>query len=199
MAMEQAIRRMVQDILEQQEIKVIFEEILSRKYAFQPSFFNKARDMPCLIRIDNKCRIILVNYGERVLPLSGYQAKTLYVFYLISPCGIANHNLEKFRDIFMELYKNICDYKMSDYKRAQECVDGILKRKAGLWEANCKIRKALKTVIGNKEELNSYMIYGDRKNKRAIPLDKGLIRIENDKINEIRTKLLERIIEQNNY
>ena len=85
----------------------------------------------------------------------------------------------------------ICKNKLGDEYRAENMICGLLSRKSGIDDATNKIRKALKAVITDEQQLSYYLICGKRKGKRRIVLPKDRIKIDNYVLNKIKDSLLD--------
>ena len=194
--MENLFRRIVHIMAEKPEVRAIIEEILD--LIEQNNNINLSS-----IRIDQQCRIFLTGYNNAELLIEGYQAKTLYIFYLLSPVCISNADIEQYKDILIDIYLEIYNKKEKGRGRARDFINGLLnpkdgKKGRGLSDATNKIRKALKDAIPDEKILRKYSIEGKRSGGRKISLPKKYILIENDALKEIAKSRFRETQEEDN-
>jgi len=182
--MKDAVRNLVRYMINEPEFKSIIEDILEK------SGLNNDIRLSSL-RIDEKCRVYLTDYNNLEINIKGYQAKTLYIFYLLSPFGVSNADIEKYRDVLVDIYITVYDKNIPCTGRAEDVVNGLLnmeggKKGRGLNDASNKIRSAFREIIREEKVFNYYIITGDRKCERRLRLPKELIIIENDRLLKIK-------------
>lgn len=175
--MENAIRSIIQSMIREPLIKTVIEDELN-KLVFP-------EDLLSPIYINEECDILLPLYDNAKVNIQGYQAKTLYVFYLLSPAGVANRDLIEHKHVLKDIYQEICKQKLNDDYRSECVINGLLEREGGVSDANNKINKALKKVIADEQLLKHYMIRGQRNCGRQITIPKHLIEIDNESLNRI--------------
>jgi len=181
--MENILKDIVHIIAKKPEGKAIIEEIMDE--IEQNNNLNLSS-----IRIDQQCHIFLTGYNNTELLIEGYQAKTLYIFYLLSPVCISNTDIEQYKDILIDIYLEIYNKKEKGRGRARDFINGLLnpkdgKKGRGLSDATNKIRKALNDAISDEKILKKYSIEGKRSGGRKISLPKKYILVENETLKEI--------------
>ena len=181
--MEESIRRIIQSIIKDPVLKPLMEEEL-HKYYFsdaymsegEKAFFPLAKQLATLV-IDEDFGIYLRDYNYTRIDIDGYQAKALFIFYLLlAPSGISNAELKNHKRFITKLYQKI---RNCDYDIARQSVNGMLDREDGINDASFKIRKAFKVVIKDEAILQYYIIYGPKGKKRRLMLPREFIEIEN--------------------
>lgn len=176
--MENAIRSIIQSMIKEPLIRTVIEDELS-KLVFPDSLSLSP------ININKECDISLPAYNNAKIEIKGYQAKTLYIFYLLAPIGIANKELSMYKNILKSIYQEICRHKLNDEYRSENVINGLLEREGGISDATNKINLALKKVITEERIFKYYMISGKRNCERQIIIPKHLIEIDNDVLNKI--------------
>ncbi|NDV66941.1 hypothetical protein [Bacteroides sp. 224] len=176
--MEDLIRTIIQTMIKEPLVKSVIEDELNK--ALLPGNISLSS-----IRIDKDCNIFLGDYDNAKVEIKGYQAQTLYIFYLLSPVGVSNRDLPVHKDTLKKIYREVCGGKLNDVYRSESVIDGLLNRPGGITDATNKIRVALKKAIPAKEMLNYYMICGNRNCTRQISIPKHLIKVENEQLTKI--------------
>lgn len=185
--MENAIRRIIKQIIEEPLLKSVVEEELKEHYSQNDNSDSHSDKVDYKVKIDGNYHLSFTNYPDIEIP--SYQAQALYIFYLLAPHGISNRELLNYEEILIKVYKLICKYKIGDDYRAQGVIHGMLIRKGGISDATNKIRKAFKKAISDKELFEQYIISGDRKGKRLIRIPKEEIRVESDSLLELKEEI----------
>jgi hypothetical protein len=183
--MRKTIKEIIKKMIEDPEIKTMIEEEL----VDSPTKNDCTNDTKTIdtIRIDKECRILLENHNySKEIVIAGFQAKMLFIFYLLSPIAISNSNLTKYTNILANIYNTIRRFKIPDNERSKDIVNNMLIREGGINDANNKIRKALKKVVEDDAQLKYYIISGQRSGERSIRLSKELITIENEHLQKIQ-------------
>jgi hypothetical protein len=178
---EYIIRDIIRILIREPLIKAFLEEELSK---FKPA---DNIELSSLV-VDEACNIYLTDFDNTKIEIKGYQAKTLYLFYLLSPAGVSNRDLPSHYDIIKNIYKEVCHQKMNDEYRSEVVIKGLLFREGAISEATNKIRAAVKKAISSTEISHYYMINGLRNGVRQIPIRKSLIRIENKQLIQVKNK-----------
>lgn len=196
--MENALRRLIRNIVDDPLlIKLIQEEIQRRDVnsGIMPEhlFGNRNQLETNKILISKDCRFYLTDYNNQELDIPGYQARALYVLYLLNPEAISNQDLIEYKDELIEIYLEICKDRQFDLFRAEVVIDGLIQRKGSPCDAANHVRVALNKIISDKQSLKDYVISGQRKGGRKIHMPKEMIKVENLKLREIMEKLSKRI------
>jgi len=187
--MEESIRKIIRSIIKDPVLKPLMEEEL-HKYYFSDAYINEGekeisplnKQLSTLI-VDEDFGIYLKDNDQSRIDIDGYQAKALFIFYLLlAPSGISNGELKNHKRFITELYKEI---RKCDYDIARQFVDGMLDREDGINDANFKIRKAFKAVVKDETVLQNYIVYGPKGKKRRLMLPKEFIEIENTVLKNI--------------
>ncbi|MDL2223423.1 hypothetical protein LJB98_04930 [Bacteroidales bacterium OttesenSCG-928-M11] len=184
--MEDAIRRIIKQIIKEPLLKSAFEEELKELNSNNCSDFH-SNEVGFKVNIDKDCHVTFVDYPDLEIP--SYQAQTLYIFYLLIPQGISNEELVAYEKTLIKIYKQVCKYKIGDDYRAQNVIRGMLLRKGGISDATNKIRKAFREKIINPKEFDQYVIKGNRKGKRLIDIPKEKIKIECDFLSSLKEEI----------
>ncbi|MCD7902021.1 MAG: hypothetical protein LUH22_19850 [Bacteroides sp.] len=177
-AVENVLRNIIQAMIKEPLIKAILEDELNKT-----SLPDNVRLSP--VRIDQHCNIYLMDYDNAKLQIQGYQAKTLYLFYLLSPVGVSNRDLSTHYELLKKIYQVVCLHKMNDDYRAEVVIRGLLFREGVISEATNKIKVALRKIIPLNEVFEYYMIGGNRNCTRQIAIPKSLIKIDNEHLNRL--------------
>lgn len=180
--MEDAIRNIIQNMIREPQIKAVIEEELDKLQRI-------GNITPNLLLINKDSEILLPDHGNTKIDIKGFQAKTLYIFYLLAPTGISNKELAAYKDILKEIYKEVCDHRLSDEYRAESMINGLLYRSGALSEATNKIATALRQTPIAEPLFDYYMIKGKRNRNRQINLPKQLIRVENETLIQISKRI----------
>ena len=184
---EDTIKHIVRYMIQDPVFKsAITEELNNYENQNQKCFL--CREDNCKIKIDNENRIFLPDYNAE-LKIASYQAKSLYLFYLLMPDCVSNKQLHQYEPILIAIYKEICNYKICDDYRAESVIQGMLKRESGISDATNKIKKALKGVIQNELLMKQYIINGPRYGERYILLPKQSICIKSEGLNSIKENI----------
>lgn len=181
--MEKAIRRTVRKILEEPIFKIILEEELFLLREEQ----RKQNLKSYKIKIDEDCRIFFTDFDCEV-EIRSFQAKALYLFYLLCPDKVSNEELFDYKEVLEEIYSKICNFELNDNYRTQKTINGLLVREGGISDSTSKIKAAISKIIQDEELIEKYMISGKRKKKRQIAIPKENIWIENKALTEIKKK-----------
>ena len=185
---EDTIKHIVRYMIQDPVFKsAITEELNNYENQNQKCFLYQGDN--CKIKIDNDNRIFLPDYNAE-LKIASYQAKSLYLFYLLLPYRVSNKQLHHYESILITIYKEICNYKICDDYRAGSVIQGMLKRESGISDATNKIKKALKGIIQDELLMKQYIIDGPRYGERYILLPKQSIYIENKGLNVIKEQIL---------
>lgn len=181
--MEKAVRRIIKTMIQETPLRDALEEEL---YAFKKEYA-KEELKSCKIRIDERCRIFFTNY-DCEMEIRSFQAKTLYLFYLLCPERISNEELSNYKEVLEEIYSEICSFELNDNYRTQKVINGLLVREGGISDSTNKIKIAISEIIKDEELMQEYLITGLRKRKRQIAIPKEYIRIENKVLLELKEK-----------
>ncbi len=195
--MEDMLRRLAKHIVDEPVLIKLIQEELEKKDILHPAFEKYPdENKPGLSRvlITDDCRIYFLDYKHRELELQGYQARALYLFYLLSAKAVSNEKLESFRPELIEIYMEICKDRQFDIFRAEMVINGLFNRKGGIPDATNNIRLALSKVVTDKQLIKEYIISGKRKDDRGVRLSKKLIRVENKLLRGVMDKLLNKEI-----
>lgn len=126
------------------------------------------------ILVDRNYRIWLTDYQKEIKmpPLS----KIVYILYLKHPEGLAFSELSDYRHELLDMYKNISnrldvDALTESVNQLVDPTENRLNEKVSL--IPLAFRKELDATL-----INPYLILGERGEKRAIHLDRHLIRLE---------------------
>jgi len=181
--MKDAVRRVIQSMVDEPEFKSIIRDVLT--LSDQKENIRLSR-----LKVDKEARIYLLDYNNAEVDIEGYQAKVLYLFYLLSPVSVSNADLIKYKDVLIQIY-SIIYHKDISMGRAIETIDGLLNvnkglKGRGISDATSKIRKALKDVIPDRETFYYYIIDGERRAGRGIRLPEHYIYIDNSALQRIR-------------
>lgn len=186
--MEESIREIIRSIIKSPVLKPLIEEEL-HKYYFSDKYLDEESEETnnnsvrlSRLTIDEGFRIYLNDFDNKEVLIDGFQAKTLFLFYLLIPFRISNVELQNYKKFITSLYEKIrgCDYDI-----ASQSIIGLFGRDDGINDANSKIRRAFKTVIGDEEILRYYIINGPKGKKRCIMLPKQYIKIKNNVLRKI--------------
>lgn len=188
--MEDIIKQIIQCMTKEPVVKEMIEKELRRTDVTETEkTYNNG--LLSRITITSDYKLYLNDYDNQEINIKSYQARTLYLFYLISPVQVSNIELVKYMDVMKIIYANVCNHSTNDEYRADTFVKGLLTRKGGISDATHKINEALNSIIKYEQARRYYLINGKRGEKRYIILPKQLITIENSTLHRIILRMTE--------
>lgn len=190
--MENIIRQIIQCMTKEPAVKRIIEDELQRNDQHQNeiNFSTSGTIALSKLTITSEARLILNDYNTEI-NIQGYQARTLYLFYLLFPSGISNNELSGHTELMKQIYTLICKHNSNDEYRTDTFINGLFTRKGGISDATHKITRAVKDAITNKDAIHYYLIQGKRAGKRYVMLPKQLITVENTNLQNIIIQMID--------
>lgn len=193
--MENMLRRFVKLIVEEPLLMKLIQEELQKKG--DPGSLSIVKNVDkdgifsglSRILITEDCRIYLLDYNDQELNIPGFQARALYILYLLCPRAISNKELTEYKAELIQIYHEICKNRQFDIFRAETVVEGFFNRKGGIPDATNNIKLALNRIIKDKQILKEYVISGKRKAERKVMLPRKMVIVQNEVLKRIMKKL----------